>query len=63
MRLAGVDVVTPDPARPLGETGGVILEVNAAPGLTHHYNVASPGEATRIAVPILRALLDGKGHS
>jgi cyanophycin synthetase len=58
VRLAGVDVVTTDPTRPLCETGGVILEVNAVPGLTHHYNVADPACATRIAVPILRALLE-----
>lgn len=57
VRLAGVDIVTTDLARPLAETGGVVLEVNDAPGLNHHYNVADPAHATRIAVPILRALL------
>jgi cyanophycin synthetase len=57
VRLAGVDVVTADPARPLAETGGIVLEVNPVPGLTHHYNVAEPERATRVAVPILRALL------
>jgi D-alanine-D-alanine ligase-like ATP-grasp enzyme len=34
------------------------LEVNAAPGLTHHYNVADRGDGSRIAVAILRSLLD-----
>jgi cyanophycin synthetase len=57
VRLAGVDIVTPDPGRPLAEAGGVVLEVNGIPGLTHHYNVADAAGATRIAVPILRALL------
>jgi cyanophycin synthetase len=54
-RLAGVDLVTSDPGRALEATGGVVLEVNAVPGLLHHYNVA--GDATAVAVPILRALL------
>jgi cyanophycin synthetase len=57
LRLAGVDVITIDATRPLAETGGAVLEVNAVPGLTHHYNVAEPARATRVAVPILRALL------
>ena len=36
-RLAGVDVITPDPSAPLGPTGGVVIEVNAAPGHYYHY--------------------------
>ncbi|MGZ4198742.1 MAG: hypothetical protein ACXVP1_00990, partial [Thermoleophilia bacterium] len=28
VRLAGVDVITPDPSLPLGEAGGVVIEVN-----------------------------------
>jgi glutathione synthase/RimK-type ligase-like ATP-grasp enzyme len=36
-RLAGIDVITTDPGVPLGESGGVILEVNATPGYHHHY--------------------------
>jgi cyanophycin synthetase len=59
LRLAGVDVVTPDPARPLDEAGGAIIEVNGHPGLTHHYEVADRAGATEVAVPILRRLLDG----
>jgi len=34
--IAGVDVVCRDIARPLEEQGGVIVEVNAAPGLRMH---------------------------
>lgn len=59
VRLAGVDIVTNDPTVPLAEAGGVVLEVNAVPGLTHHYNVSDVTNATRIAVPILQALLHG----
>jgi predicted ATP-grasp superfamily ATP-dependent carboligase/alpha-beta hydrolase superfamily lysophospholipase len=57
LRLAGVDVITTDPAKPLAETGGVINEVNGTPGLHHHYLVADPDRATRVAIPILERLL------
>jgi cyanophycin synthetase len=53
-RLAGVDVVAADSS---AAAGAVVLEVNATPGLTHHYNVADPSSSSRIAVPILAALL------
>jgi cyanophycin synthetase len=55
VRLAGVDIITRDPSRPLEETGGVVLEVNTTPGLFHHYQRA--GEPAAVAVPILAALL------
>lgn len=57
VRLAGVDVITPDAAVPLAESGGVILEVNGTPGLHYHYEVADRENATRVAVPVLRKLL------
>jgi cyanophycin synthetase len=57
-RMAGVDVITPDITVPLQETGGVIAEVNGTPGLHHHYHVGNLGTATRVAVPVLRDLLD-----
>ena len=58
LRLGGVDLVTPDPSRPLAETGGIILEVNSGPGLHHHYLVANRQAATPVAVPVLRKLFD-----
>lgn len=58
LRLAGIDLVAPDLARPLGESGGAIIEVNGTPGFQYHYLVAEPERATRIAVPILRTLLE-----
>jgi len=58
VRLAGVDILTVDPSLPLAESRGAVLEVNPVPGLVHHYNVADSAGATRVAVPILRALLD-----
>jgi cyanophycin synthetase len=41
--IAGLDVVTPDISRPMREVDGVIVEVNAAPGLRMHF---SPSEGT-----------------
>jgi cyanophycin synthetase len=58
-RLAGVDIVTNDPDKPLEETGGVVLEVNAGPGLWHHYNVSDSTAAPDVATAILRKLLVG----
>lgn len=57
LRLAGVDVITPDPGVSLARARGAILEVNGPPGLNYHYDVADPANATRVAVPILRKLL------
>lgn len=57
IRLAGVDIITPDPSVSLQESGGVIIEVNSSPGLHHHYNVNNLNETTPVAVPILRCLL------
>jgi cyanophycin synthetase len=57
LRLGGVDLVTTDPARPLDESGGAIVEVNGTPGLHYHYQVADPSRTDRVAVPILARLL------
>ncbi len=58
VRLAGVDVITPDCRRSLGDAGGVILEVNATPGLHYHYETRNPDRAVPVLIPILRRLLD-----
>jgi cyanophycin synthetase len=55
LRLAGVDVLTPDPSRPLEDVGGVILEINSTPGF--HCHSAQAGSAVPVAVPILEACL------
>jgi D-alanine-D-alanine ligase-like ATP-grasp enzyme len=62
LRLAGVDVVTSTPAAALSDSGGAIIDVNEAPALHHHAYVADAGEVTRVAVPILHALLDRENH-
>jgi cyanophycin synthetase len=61
LRLAGIDLITADLDGPPRE--GVILEVNPHPGLHHHYAVADRRSATRVAVPILRALMDDREMS
>jgi D-alanine-D-alanine ligase-like ATP-grasp enzyme len=57
LRLAGIDLTTPDPSRSLAESGGAILEVNGTPGLHYHYQVADRANVARVAVPVLRRLL------
>ena len=59
LRLAGIDLVTPDLTKSLSAAGGAILEVNATPGLHYHYQVANEGSATPVAIGILGCLLDG----
>jgi cyanophycin synthetase len=52
--LAGVDVITRDPGRSLAETGGVLLELNPAPGIHHHY----VGEVDHRDHPVATKLLE-----
>ena len=51
--IAGVDIVTADIARPMGEDGGAIVEVNAAPGFRMHTD-PSEGQPR----PVGKAVLD-----
>jgi cyanophycin synthetase len=53
--IAGIDIVTSDISRPLREVDGVIVEVNAAPGLRMHFS-PSEGIARNVAEPILDML-------
>lgn len=55
VRLAGVDVITPDLTRPLEAVGGIILEMNTAPGYYFHYFTANG--PCRVAEPVLEACL------
>jgi hypothetical protein len=58
VRVAGVDLITQDPSRPLRATGGIINEVNGTPGLHRHYQVADRENVLPVAVPILARLLE-----
>lgn len=53
--IAGIDVITTDITKPLREADGVIVEVNAAPGLRMHL-APSQGIARNVAAPILQML-------
>ncbi|MEO8494845.1 MAG: hypothetical protein ABI614_07225 [Planctomycetota bacterium] len=53
VRLAGVDVVTPDLTTDLLSAGGVVLEINTTPGLYIHEGK----QPLPVAVPILEACL------
>ncbi len=54
--VAGIDVVTTDISKTLSVADGVIVEVNAAPGLRMHV-APSEGLARNVGAPILEMLL------
>jgi D-alanine-D-alanine ligase-like ATP-grasp enzyme len=58
LRLAGVEIITPDQTRGLRAAGGLVVEVNGTPGLHYHYLVARPEAAVPVARPLLAVLLD-----
>ncbi len=59
--VAGVDLTTVDITKPLRETGGAIIEVNAAPGIRmHHY--PSLGKPRNVAREIINSLFPGKNN-
>src|SRR5437867_3389014 len=53
--VAGIDFLTPDISQPVRETGGAIVEVNAAPGFRMHTH-PTEGEAQYVAKPVLDLL-------
>jgi cyanophycin synthetase len=55
VRLAGVDIITRNPAVPLTKSGGVFLEVNAPPNFYYHYRKRDG--AFPVASHVLRRLL------
>jgi cyanophycin synthetase len=60
-RLAGIDIVTPDPSIPLSENGGVVLEVNTTPGYYYHHHQS--GKPFPAATHVLRRLLHGQTNT
>lgn len=54
--VAGIDVVTTDISKTLATADGVIVEINAAPGLRMHV-APSEGVARNVGAPILEMLL------
>ncbi len=53
--VAGIDFLTPDITLPVRETGGAIVEVNAAPGFRMHTH-PTEGEAQYVAKPVIDGL-------
>ncbi len=53
--ICGVDIMTTDITKPLGETGGAVLEVNAGPGFRMHLAPTS-GLARNVAAPVIDKL-------
>jgi cyanophycin synthetase len=57
--IAGIDLVTPDIARPLADQGGAIIEVNAGPGLLMHLKPAE-GQPRNVGKAIVEHLFPGE---
>lgn len=57
--IAGIDISAPELSQPMRENGGVIVEVNAAPGLRMHLQ-PSQGEPRNVAAPIVDMLFPPK---
>jgi len=53
--VAGIDFLTPDISQPVRESGGAIVEVNAAPGFRMHTN-PTEGEPQYVAKPVIDLL-------
>jgi cyanophycin synthetase len=53
--ICGIDIMAPDLSTPLAENGGVIIEVNAAPGFRMHLEPTA-GTPRNVAAPVLDML-------
>lgn len=60
--VAGIDLICPDIAQPVNETGGGIVEVNASPGLRMHL-APSEGIPRNVAEPIIDMLFPPGSHT
>lgn len=60
--ICGVDICTQDIGIPLNENNGVVLEINAAPGIRMHHQ-PSKGKARNVGKAILEMLYDQKPES
>jgi cyanophycin synthetase len=55
--FAGVELITPNTAKPLQMNGGRIIEINTTPGLGPHFDLAMAAGAANPATAVLRCLL------
>ena len=60
--ICGIDVMTTDITKPLSETGGAVLEVNAGPGFRMHL-APTTGLPRNVAAPVVDKLFPQKGDT
>ncbi len=60
--ICGIDVMTTDITKPLSETGGAVLEVNAGPGFRMHL-APTEGLPRNVAAPVIDKLFPIKGDT
>jgi len=60
--ICGIDIMTTDISKPLSETGGAVLEVNAGPGFRMHLAPTS-GLPRNVAAPVIDKLFPKKGDT
>ena len=57
--ICGIDIMTTDISKPLSETGGAVLEVNAGPGFRMHL-APTKGLPRNVAAPVIDKLFPKK---
>ena len=60
--IAGIDIMTSDISRPLTETGGAVLEVNAGPGFRMHLSPTT-GLPRNVAAPVIDKLFPNQNDT
>ena len=60
--ICGIDIMTTDISKPLSETGGAVLEVNAGPGFRMHLSPTT-GLPRNVAAPVIDKLFPKKGDT
>lgn len=60
--ICGIDIMTTDITKPLSETGGAVLEVNAGPGFRMHL-APTTGLPRNVAAPVIDKLFPKKGDT
>ncbi len=60
--ICGIDIMTTDISKPLSETGGAVLEVNAGPGFRMHL-APTTGLPRNVAAPVIDKLFPQHGDT
>ncbi len=60
--ICGIDIMTTDISKPLSETGGAVLEVNAGPGFRMHL-APTIGLPRNVAAPVIDKLFPKQGDT